>query len=389
MQLDVVIEQRFYRCSENKYWTNNAFPYDFWLRYLQVFNYVNIVARVALVDSPEPDWKRVDGQSVGFICLPTYIGPVQFALTLLATIAVLRKRKSAPRKVIYRIPGILSAMYHFVALPQKQAFAAEVVGDPADVFAQGASKSPFRLFFRWLFVRLLKYQCQRASAISYVTEFSLQARYPPAQNTFKTHYSSIQLTSRDYVKRYNYPSRPVLKIVCIGNLTQPYKGCDFMLQTIAYLKQQQIKVVLRWIGGGYLQSKMEALASQLGIQEQVVFVGNLADRELIRNELDAADIFVLSSRQEGLPRVLIEAMARSLVCIATRVGGVPELLPDKFIVERDNQQQLASIVQTVALFSEKDRLTYGQQNYDKAQDYNDMNLMVRRKAMYQHLLETN
>ncbi|MGY0646419.1 MAG: glycosyltransferase, partial [Paraglaciecola chathamensis] len=64
MQVDIVIEQRFYRCLKGQYWTENMFPYAFWLRYLRVFSRVNIVARVAHVNKAEPSWHRVDGSKV-------------------------------------------------------------------------------------------------------------------------------------------------------------------------------------------------------------------------------------------------------------------------------------------------------------------------------------
>jgi glycosyltransferase involved in cell wall biosynthesis len=386
--VDVVIEQRFYRCAEHKFWTENAFPYDFWTRYLGVFSAVNIVARVMLVDKPQADWKRVDGPQVNFVALPSYIGPWQFLSSLYPVMQVLRSRKTVTRAVIYRIPGILSALYHLVAQAKNTPYGAEVVGDPADVFAKGASKSVLRPLIKYIFVKMLRAQCQAASAISYVTEFSLQRRYPPKPTAFHTHYSSIQLEEADFVTKQSYALSPELNIVCIGNLSQPYKGCDLMLQTLAQLKQQGLQCKLRWIGGGHLLESMQTMATQLGIEQQVTFVGNLADRQHIRDELDRADLFVLCSRQEGLPRVLIEAMARSLVCVATNVGGVPELLLENFIVERDNQAQLAQVLSALAGYSSTQLMASSAQNYQKARQYENSALVARRNAMYQHLLET-
>jgi glycosyltransferase involved in cell wall biosynthesis len=387
MQVDVVIEQRFYRCDQNKLWTDNAFPYIFWTRYLDVFSSVNIVARVSHIPSPKSDWKRVDGENVSYVSLPSYIGPLGFVKSLPKLIRILRKRKAIDRKVIYRVPGILSSFYNYFALATEQSYGAEVVGDPADVFAVGASKSIFRPFFKWLFVKMLKKQCQGAASLSYVTEFSLQQRYPPGSNSFDTHYSSIQLEHDDFNSRLVYAFKRPIKIVCIGNLTQPYKGCDFMLDTLAQLKLQKIDCHVSWVGGGYLLEDMQKLAKELGVENNIEFVGNLASRELIRTQLDHADLFVLTSRQEGLPRVLIEAMARSLVCIATNVGGVKELISEEMIVERDNKNQLVEVIERVSFLSEQQLLGIGTVNYNKAQEYKDSALAKRREAMYQHLIK--
>ena len=389
MQVDVVIEQRFYRCEQNQFWTDNAFPYAFWTRYLDTFSDVNIVARVSGVSVPKADWKRVDGQNVNFVTLPSYIGPVGFIKVLPHLIRILRKRRCVERKVIYRVPSILATFYNLFATTSGQSYGAEVVGDPADVFAVGANKNILRPFFKWLFVKMLKAQCQGAVSLSYVTEYSLQQRYPPSPSAFDTHYSSIQLEPCDFTQRLVYPISKPIKIVCIGNLTQPYKGCDFMLETLAQLKLQRIDCHVSWIGGGYLLAEMQKLAKQLGVDDHIEFVGNLAGRELIRKQLDQADMFVLTSRQEGLPRVLIESMARSLVCIATNVGGVKELISEAFIIERDNKNQLVAVIDRVSQLSEKQLLEIGTINYNKALEYKDASLGKRRQAMYQHLKDAS
>ncbi|GAC15803.1 glycosyltransferase [Aliiglaciecola lipolytica] len=388
MQVDVVIEQRFYQCEQGKYWTDNAFPNAFWQRYLGVFNSVNVIARVQPVEQPKPQWQRVDGERITFTNLPIYIGPVGFLKCIPKLIQILKTRKQINRRVIYRVPGILSLFYHWFAMPKGKTYGAEVVGDPMDVFAKDASKSPLRPVFKWLFVNMLRKQCRDAVAISYVTEFSLQQRYPPGTEAFHTHYSSIQLTDSDYLERTEYVVSQPFKIVCIGNLSQPYKGCDFMLHTLAKLSASGHELQLCWIGGGALLTDMQKMAEKLGISEQVSFAGNLAQREQINQILDTSDLFVLSSRQEGLPRVLIESMARSLNCVATDVGGVKELLPQEYIVERDNVAQLQETIERMLSLTESKRLEIAQINYQKAQQYHNDVLANRRENMYRALLES-
>lgn len=386
MEVDIVIEQRFYRCENGYFWTDNAFSYEFWKRYLVSFSSVNIVARVKQVHTVPKVWKRVDGRNVGFVCLPHYIGPVGFIKTLPNLVSTLRSRGAKHRKVICRIPSILSAMYLWFSKPHVSVYGAEVVGDPADMFDKGASQSPLRPFYKWLFVGLLKKQCHDAYAISYVTQFSLQKRYPPNPNSFDTHYSSIQLYPEDFVERKVYPFDDPLRLVCVGTLSQPYKGCDLMLKAIAELNKKNIQTSLTWIGGGALLTEMMEMAVQLGIDKQVNFMGNVSNREEIREVLDNSDVFVLPSRQEGLPRALIEAMARSLVCIATDVGGVKELIDDAYIIPKDNIGQLVSCLQSVQQLTEDACLEISYANYTKSQQYSDSVLMQRRKSLFETLI---
>ena len=391
-QVEVIIEQRFYCCEKGDYWTENSFPYDFWQRYLTVFSRVNIVARVQHVATPQKNWHRVDGENVSFSPLPFYVGLAGFVRTFPALINALFKQRDKATNVVFRIPGVLSLLYQLVAMKRGQKYAAEVVGDPADTFSSNASRSFLRPLIRSAFIKMLRKQCQNACSIAYVTETSLQKRYPPAKEAFHTHYSSIQLQKNDYKQRENYnitakDEVKTLKILCIGNLAQPYKGCDFMLATLAEMRKKEYQFQLNWVGGGGLLDEMKTLAKSLGIDQQVNFIGNLSEREQISAQLDNADVFVLCSRQEGLPRVVIEAMARSLVCIATNVGGVPELLASEQIIERDNIEQLMQKLTGLYKMDEAQLLAISQTNYSKALAYENSVLAERRKQMYQALLD--
>jgi hypothetical protein len=82
-------------------------------------------------------------------------------------------------------------------------------------------------------------------------------------------------------------------------------------------------------------------------------------------------------------------MARSLVCIATNVGGVKELISKELIIERDNKDQLVDVIERVSQQSEQQLLNIAVVNYNKALEYNDASLGKRRLAMYQHLKEAS
>jgi glycosyltransferase involved in cell wall biosynthesis len=101
------------------------------------------------------------------------------------------------------------------------------------------------------------------------------------------------------------------------------------------------------VGGGHYQGFLEERARSLGIAERIIFRGQLPAGARVREEFDQADLFVFPTRIEGLPRALVEAMARGLPCISTPVGGIPELLSTDDLVPPSNVSALADKVAAV------------------------------------------
>lgn len=106
----------------------------------------------------------------------------------------------------------------------------------------------------------------------------------------------------------------------------PVKNQQMMLQAFAQLSQQDSQFVLLLVGDGPSRQALEQEANRLGISEQVRFTGfqsNVADY------LALMDIYLLSSHTEGTSMTLLEAMHLQLPCIATAVGGNPEIVADQ------------------------------------------------------------
>lgn len=105
--------------------------------------------------------------------------------------------------------------------------------------------------------------------------------------------------------------------------TIPVKGGDVFLRALAKLGEARTTAVL--IGDGSDRAQLESLATQLGLGQRVRFVGGIEGGARL---LPAFDAFVLSSRSEGTPIVLFEAMAAGVPIVASRVGGVPDVVGD-------------------------------------------------------------
>jgi glycosyltransferase involved in cell wall biosynthesis len=115
-------------------------------------------------------------------------------------------------------------------------------------------------------------------------------------------------------------------IVCVGRLS-PEKGQAGLLEAFAKLRASHPGLRLRLIGDGPNRSALEALAGRLGLIDSVTFVGRLPEEQTLE-EIAQSDLLVLPSFMEGLPIVLIEAMALGVPVVASRVAGIPELVED-------------------------------------------------------------
>lgn len=138
------------------------------------------------------------------------------------------------------------------------------------------------------------------------------------------------------------------------------------------------------IGDGQFRPQLEAQTRALGVSDRVRFAGELPSGEAVRAELDRADLFVLPSRSEGLPRALIEAMARGLPCIGSTVGGIPELLHQDDLVCPNDATGLFRMIDTC--IEEPGRLLrMSERNLLKARDYHEGALRQARVEFYRWL----
>jgi glycosyltransferase involved in cell wall biosynthesis len=119
-------------------------------------------------------------------------------------------------------------------------------------------------------------------------------------------------------------SGAVARLLTVGLLDTPRKGLDVLLEALALVPEP---LRLQVVGDGGLRGEYERLAERLGLGDRVVFRG-LRPKQDVAEAMRESDLFVLGSRFENNPCVVIEAMATGLPVVATRVGGVPEIVDE-------------------------------------------------------------
>jgi len=113
----------------------------------------------------------------------------------------------------------------------------------------------------------------------------------------------------------------------VGRL-MPIKGFEYLIEAFAQFRRQpgrqESKLVI--VGDGPLRAVLGQCAESHGVSRDVKFLGMRTD---VYNVMRAFDVFALSSLHEGMPMVLLEAMALGVPIVASRVGGIPEILEDR------------------------------------------------------------
>jgi glycosyltransferase involved in cell wall biosynthesis len=160
-----------------------------------------------------------------------------------------------------------------------------------------------------------------------------------------------------------------------------------LIDAVAAAVREGADLELVLAGEGKYRPEFERRAATLGLGARARFLGQVPYGAGVREVLDRADLFVLPSRSEGLPRAIIEAMARGLPCIGSTVSGIPELLPAEDLVPPDDVPALTAKIREV--LGDRARMQrMSVRNLAKAEDYREELLRARRRAFYRSLRET-
>ena len=193
---------------------------------------------------------------------------------------------------------------------------------------------------RMLAYKLTNFLSNLNTNVSQEASESLISKGAFNKNNLITVYNGIDLNKFNFFNKDK--SSNELSFLSVGRFNKQ-KDYPNLFQAISILKNTIDKEVKFYIAGdGELRPQLEQLIVDLGISDCVVLLGKRSD---IPNLLNKSDYFVLSSRHEGLPTVVIEAMACGTFVIATDCGGSAEIMGDTgILVPPQNSEALAEAI---------------------------------------------
>lgn len=169
------------------------------------------------------------------------------------------------------------------------------------------------------------------------------------------------------VKKASYP-----KILWVGRFDK-VKRVDNLIRVMEQVIERVPKVRLMLVGYGYEEGNLKRLAKRLNLNKHVGFVGKKTGADLI-HEYKSSHLFVLPSSSEGQPMTLLEAMACGLPIIATKTGGIPEIIKDGvnglLVTPSDNNALADAIIW--CLKNKNDLGKRGRSRIAKAQSWDDI-----------------
>jgi glycosyltransferase involved in cell wall biosynthesis len=270
----------------------------------------------------------VQGQGMKVIPFKNFVQPLHPVKDVLILIDLIRFLK----KERYHIVHTHNSKAGFVGRLAAKSASVPVIVHTVHGFAFHDREPAWRqMLFRNL-ERLASRWCDRMIFISQpLIEWALQERIVDRQKVLKI-YSGIELThfhpvTEDEKKslRRKWGIREESAVIGIVSKLWEGKGHEILIRAFKELKEEINDALLAIVGEGYLHGRLVNLVHRLGLADSVIFTGFQMDVSEIMATFDVA---VLPSLFEGMGRVLLEAMAMEKPVVASRVGGIPDLVHD-------------------------------------------------------------
>ena len=382
MKALIVADAHLYKTPDGKVWTRTIYGNDFWQRYLEVFDSIDVAARMCESTYEEvKGFLRVDGDRISFRPMPMARGGKEYIKHLPQIIKSAREVTKDEACAIVRLPSIIATFIYPQIVKQKIPHGIEVVANPNETFSNPV--------IRKILTSQLKKAAQTANGAAYVTQFALQKQYPSYasmygsdNNHFEEYYSSITLSPERIEKPKSYEGKEKFRLVHTSNsISHDEKGHSVVIKVIKALRDKGYDVEVNFIGDGSMRPDFERMSENLGIGQYVHFTGWLSSSDEVARVLRENDIFIFPSISEGLPRSVIEAMAVGLPCVASNVGGIPELVPEEYVFDPKDVDGFASAIEkliTHPKLMDEESL----RSIQKASEYTTPVLQSRRNAFY-------
>lgn len=394
MTLLVIVEQHMTRLANGEVWTYDMVNADFWERYLNVFEKIIVCGRIEQrEDCNTTGLAKSSRSNVDFVDMPNFRGVSGLLKNYLGIKKALKEAIGMADYVIYRAPSPISMIAYPIVRQSQKPFALELMNNPITQYSRASLNSWIQPFIKLFVTWQTRSMCSSANGVSYVTEHVLQNLFPcrgMSDNDvdyFYSHYSTIQLKKEDYFY-IDFPEYRPERVVIVhsGKMNDNRKGQDILIKAVKDLRENNYDVELVLIGDGVIRLNLEQLAKKLDVSDFVSFLGWKTGYKEVQKVLQRSHVFAFPSLGEGLPRSVIEAMANSLITVASDVDGIKELLPKDLLIHSNDVKSFASKIAHI-MDNWPDYNKLRRSLFNKSLEYENGLLTQRRNEFYKKLKE--
>ncbi|MGG4287970.1 glycosyltransferase [Priestia megaterium] len=284
--------------------------------------------------------------------------------------------------IVARLPSMSGFLAVDYAKKMGKPYLVEVVACPWDAFWNHSTKGKLIAPFMY---KATKKRVLNAPYVVYVTNEFLQKRYPTKGK--KVNCSNVALVDFDdhviknrQKKILSMSEKQKIVIGTTAAVNVKYKGQQYIIRALGELKQKGITNFEYQLVGGGDQSYLKSLAHKYNVDSQVKFLGPMS-HENVFSWLECIDIYVQPSRQEGLPRALIEAMSRGLPSFGSNTAGIPELIEPPFIFS-NTKNNISEICEILSSITKETMMEQSVRNYNESKKYESKIIGNRRKEFF-------
>lgn len=363
----------------NKYYSNGSFPKEVLERYTSVFDEMKFISRQKHISTSIENLSLASLDNVKFIEIPNFKSIKSIHLIRDAKKIIYNEVLNSDC-VIARLPSSIGNIAVKYAKELKKPYLVEVVGCVWDsLWNYGGIKG--KLLAPIEYNRARK-NIKSSIYTSYITKEFLQSRYP-TNGKFKIIPNvNISIASNSVLDNRllnidSLENKREIVFGLIGSLDVDYKGHETVIKAFSIVKDKIPNFKIEFLGKGN-KERWEELAKKYHIYENINFMGTLPSGEEVYKWMDRIDISLQPSLAEAQGRSIIEAMSRGCPVIASRVGGIVELIDDEWLIEAGSYKQLASKIEKLI----QSRYKLRQQairNFNEAKLYEKRKIDMNRK----------
>lgn len=362
----------------NKYYSNGGLSYGVMTRYLDVFDEIKVISRQKEIKQKIDKLTIASGNNIKFIKIPNFKSIKTLSKIFIAQ-DIIKEAVKDSDCIIARLPSSNGNLAIKYAKEFNKPYLVEVVGCVWGALWNHSIKG--KILAPYSYIKMKK-AVKDAPYVVYVTNHFLQKRYPTKGVSMGC--SDVALPNLNdeiladriiKINRMRSNDRVVLGTTAAVDVK--YKGQEDVIRAMSKLREEGVNIEYHIVGGGN-SSYLKAIAAKYKVEDNVIFLGSLPHGEVFEY-LKKIDIYIQPSKQEGLPRALVEAMSMACPVIGSSTGGIPELVSPEFVFKRKNVRDLEEKIKKM---TKEKMIDESKRSFEKAKEFDKDLLDNKRKDFY-------